>query len=487
MIQLRDYQLRVFDETRALVAAGQRSVLIQLPTGAGKTAIGAHILKRAVEKGAHTHFWIHRRELARQSVLAMDKDGVPCGLIAAGFPSNYNAPVQICSIQSLGRRVATVKPPDLIIVDECHHAVSASYSRLLAHYPNAIVLGLSASPSRLDGAGLNKWFSSMVLGPSVRTLTDQGWLSPYRLFTPSRVDLSKVGTQMGDYNKKELDVAMRTSKVAGDALVHYQTHTPGKKGLLFAWSVESSQEMAAKFNAAGIAAAHVDGNTHEAERDRTMRDFANGTLKVLTNVDIVSEGFDVPAIDCLFLLRPTQSLVLYLQQVGRGLRPSPGKDVCWIFDHCSNSSRHGFPDDDRIWDLDGQKKRKKSESDGPLCRTCPKCHEVSRLSVRICPCGYKLVMEREVEIDENAVLTELDPATARRERLMEQGRADSLEKLIAYGRKKGMRYPNLWAAHVLRARKEKAAYKERERAAAVLQFLPAEPKAETSSGTWGDF
>lgn len=483
-IILRDYQDKLVADARAEVSAGQKSVIIQLPTGGGKTAVAATILKRATERGAHAQFWLHRREILKQSILEFDKVGISCGLVAAGFPANSKLPVQICSIQSLGRRVNTIARPDLIIVDEVHHCVSDSYSRLLAHYADAVVLGLTATPIRLDGAGLNKWFSSMVLGPSTGDLIAAGWLSPYRIFSPTRVDLSQVHTVAGDFNKKELDAAMKASAVAGDAVKHYQQHVMGKRALVFMWSIESSIAMAAKFNAVGVSAAHIDGTTPDQDRDRIIRDFSNGTIKVLTNVDIVAEGFNVPGIDALFLCRPTQSLGLFLQQIGRGLRPSDGKEYCVIFDHAGNTSRHGFPDDEREWSLDGKKKKKKSESDGPLCRTCPQCSETHPLHVRVCPCGYALVMEREVEVDEEAQLVEIDPVVARRQRVIEQANADSLEKLIAHGRSRGMRHPDLWAKHVFRAREEKKAAKERMRLESLTAGLPSLPEAPSAADPW---
>lgn len=490
-IQLRDYQDIVFGETRALVAKGERSVLIQMSTGAGKTAVGAHILKRAVERGAHTHFWVHRRELVRQSILAMDKAGVPCGIIAAGFPPNPTAPVQIGMIQSIGRRVDRIAPPNLIIVDECHHAASTTLSALINHYNDAVILGLTATPWRLDGSGLRPWFKNMVCGPTTSELIRMGWLSDYRLFGPTRpVDLSGVQVVAGDYNKKQLAERMKTSQVTGDAVKHYQDHIPGKRALAFLWSIEASIELAARFNAAGIPAVHVDGETPDAIRDMAMKAFADGTIKVLCNVDIVSEGFDVPACDAIFLLRPTKSLTLFLQQVGRGLRPSEGKQHCYIFDHANNviGNHHGLPDDDREWSLDGRKKRAKSDdSDAPLHRMCPRCKEVSRLSVRICPCGYKLVMERELEIDKDANLAEVDRDAVRRERLAMQGQAQTLEALTAIGKRQGHRHPDLWAKHVLRAREEKRARIERERAARAAAINPPLASQSDAPRLWLDF
>jgi DNA repair protein RadD len=274
---------------------------------------------------------------------------------------------------------------------------------------------------------------------------------------------------------------MKAAQVSGDAIVHYKRTVPGKRALCFAWSIEASIELAGRFNAEGIPAAHVDGTTPSLLRDSIVRDFVAGKIKVITNVDVFSEGVDLPAIEALFMLRPTASLARYLQMVGRALRTHPGKECCWIFDHANNASSggHGFPDDAREWTLDGKKKKKKQESDGPLCRTCPNCFETHPLHVRICPCGYQLVMEREVEVDADAQLVEIDPAVARRQRMMEQGKADSLEALTKVGRARGMKHPDLWAKFVLKAREDKKLARERVRQES-LSFIP--PKEIVSPG-----
>ncbi len=469
-IELRDYQHKSVAGVRHEFLSGHRSVLLQLPTGGGKTAIATHIIKGAVSKGIQCHFWVHRRELVKQSAAAMERAGVHFGIIASGFAADHNAPAQIVSIGSLGSRLHAVRAPGLIIPDEAHHVTAASWAKLLQYYDKAKICGLSATPCRLDGQGLHQYFQSLVLGPTTKELIAQGWLSPYRLFGPSKVDLSHVHTQMGEHNKQEVDAVMRKSTVMGDAVKEYQRHVPGKRALVFAWSVESSIEIAARFNAAGISAAHIDGNTNDAVRDRVIRRFQAGEIKVLTNVDIVSEGFDVPGIDALFMLRPTKSLGRYLQMVGRGLRPSEGKEYCAIFDHVKNYEEHGAPDDDREWTLDGKKKKKKSASDGPLCRTCKECNRVSPLNVRICPqCGAGLIVEREMDVDENASLSEVDPATIRRQVMARQAQADTLDKLIEQGRARGMKFPEMWARHVMEARQKKAAAKAEKEAARFVR------------------
>lgn len=301
----------------------------------------------------------------------------------------------------------------------------------------------------------------MVIGPSTADLIEKGWLSKYKLYTPKPIDVSDLRMVAGDYDKKELDEKMKTADVTGDAVSHYQKYTPGQKALVFAWSVDSSQFVAERFNAAGIPAAHIDGTTKKDQREQIVRDFGSGVIRVLCNCEIVSEGYDCPSVQVLFLLRPTASLGLYLQQIGRGLRPSPGKEFVTIFDHANSCHKHGFPDDPRDWSLEGEKKKKRPEKAKLLCRTCPECHRTYPLSVRICECGFKLVLERELEVNEDAELAEVDTATVRRLRLQEQALATTLEELIALGRAKKYKYPAKWAAFVWEAREQKKAARER--------------------------
>lgn len=487
-IQLRDYQYDVVDSGRQLVSVGRKKIIFQMSTGAGKTAVGAHVLERATSKGAHAHFWVHRRELLKQSVLAMDKAGVECGIIAAGFPARPSAPVQVCSIQSLPRRLPTIRKPNIIIVDECHHSASSTWSKLIEYYADAVVIGLTATPWRLDGSGLGKWYTDMVLGPSTQELIEQGWLSRYRLFCPTQIKTETLHSMAGEYNPKEVDELMKASPVVGDAIHHYKKYVMGKRAVMFLWSIESSVEMTAKLNAMGIPAAHIDGTTPEAQRDQALRDFAAGRIWVLCNVDLISEGLDIPSIEALFMLRPTKSLSRFLQMVGRAMRPSEGKTHAFIFDHANNvrnrdgSRNHGLPDDPQDWTLEGKKKKKKNADEERVSfRFCPVCREVSPLYVRICPCGHKLVIERQIEVDAQSELEELDPATVRRQQLLEQGRADSIDKLIELGQRKGYKHPELWARHVHTAREQKKQAKERQRLESTLPAEALLPEKQSAS------
>ena len=458
MITLRSYQADLLDRARAEMQRGARRVLVQAPTGAGKTALTAQMLARAVERGKRAWFLVHRVELLRQSVSAFATAAdLQVGVIAAGFPATPDAPVQVCSVGTLTRRLRALTPPDFVVFDECHHVASASWSAIAQTLPLAHHVGLSATPQRLDGRGLGPYFDALVVGPSTADLIAQGWLSPYRLFAPGRPPtLTGVHRVAGDYNKRELSTAMTESTVVGDAVSHYQQHCPDARALIFAWSLDASRQIAQQFRDVGVDARHVDGDTSSYEREDTMRRFRAGDTRVLCNVDLFGEGLDVPAVDALFLLRPTQSLGLYLQQVGRGLRPADGKPHVTIFDHVTNWERHGLPDDDRTWSLDGA--TKKAAETVMACKRCPVCFAVVRLAVKVCSsCATPFVVQsREVARVEGA-LVEFDAQLraslrARREELQRDCHTPrdwfALAKQLGY--KPGWAWLQ-WQAHARRA------------------------------------
>ncbi len=273
-----------------------------------------------------------------------------------------------------------------LTVHNCHHQASRTWSDVAAMFPRAVHIGLAP------------FFDELICGPSTADLIAQGYLSPYTLYAPPKaVDFSKVHRVAGDFNKAEVDEELKGSTVVGDCVSHYQQHCPESRALVFAWSLEASRRIAEQFTAAGIEAAHVDGETPPFERKRSMDGFRAGHIRVLTNVDLFGEGLDVPAVDAVFLLRPTQSLGLYLQQVGRGLRPSPGKERVMIFDHVNNWERHGLPDDTREWTLEGREKRSRDST--AMGRRCGKCFGVSPIGCLACRyCGHVFpVQERKIE------------------------------------------------------------------------------------------
>jgi superfamily II DNA or RNA helicase len=262
---------------------------------------------------------------------------------------------------------------------------------------------------------------------------------------------------MGDFVQSELALAVDKPSITGDAIKHYTKLCHGKRAVVFCVSVEHSKHVVAQFNAAGIVAEHVDGETDPLERDRAIARFRDGKTTVLSNVELFGEGFDLPAIESVIMLRPTVSLALYLQQIGRGLRTYQGKEVAYILDHAGNSMRHGLPDDDREWSLKGIDQSKKGDKEkSPSVRVCDSCFAAMRSIDKQCRfCGKVFDIKYRKVDQQEGELTEVDVAQARRVHKMEQGKAGSLAELIELGKRRGYKRPHLWGAWVLRARKQK--------------------------------
>lgn len=450
---LRDYQSAMIAEARDLIRSGATNILLQAPTGAGKTALCAHMLGTAAARGQQSWFVVHRRELIRQSARTFRAVGIPHGIVSAGFVGDALQPVQICSVQTLAQRHHRMRRPRLIVWDECHHVAAASWARIHEAYPDAIHIGLSATPERLDGTGLVSWFKHLVTGPSVSWLIEHGFLARYRLFAPSRPDLGGVHSRMGDFVRSEAAAVMDRPSITGDAVTHYRKLAGGKRAVVFCTSVEHSQHVVAMFRAAAVRAEHVDGETDPRERDAALGRFERGETTILSNVELFGEGVDIPGIECAILLRPTQSLSLYLQQVGRALRPAPGKAEALILDHAGNALRHGLPDDERSWSLDGSKvKRKARDPDDVAVKQCPACFAVVRAQVQRCACGHVWIPQGRVVDEKPGELIEVDPFVIRRVRAKEQGSAKSLEDLVKLGVARGYKNPRGWALHVYQAR-----------------------------------
>jgi DNA repair protein RadD len=455
-IQMRPYQNTLIERARANFMAGRRSQLLVLPTGGGKTVCFSYMAGRAVEKGLRVWILAHRVELLDQISRTLREFAVPHGVIAPGYIGDRRKPVQVASVFTLARRIDRYEKPDLIIVDEAHHAISAStWGRVITAFPDAKLLGVTATPIRLSGEGLGDLFETMVQGPTMRELIELGALSPYRLFAPAGVDLSGVHTRMGDFVRGEIEAAMDKPSITGDAVVHYRKLAPGRRAVAFCVSVEHAVHVAEQFRGAGISAQAIDGGMDRALRASVLAEFSAGRIQVIASCDLISEGFDVPAIEAAILLRPTQSLGLYLQQVGRALRTFPGKTEAVILDHAGNVKRHGLPDEERVWSLDGSAKKKGAQKSEVPVKTCGSCFATVHAAATHCACGFAFpVQKREVEQVEGE-LQEIDLATAVRMRRQEQGKAQTEADLVEIGRKRGMRRPELWARHVMRARMAK--------------------------------
>lgn len=453
MLELRNYQLKMVAQVREQMQQGHRAICLTAPTGAGKTALAVHMLHTAANKGMPSWFTCHRREILKQTNQAFALEGLRHGIVAVGFQEDRRHKVQITSIQTLMRRHKKLTAPKLIVIDECHHMLAPSWANLFSHYPNTFFVGLSATPERADGQGLGKFFSSLVVGPSVQWLIQNKFLSDYRLYAPSKVNLDGVHTRMGDYVQSEVTSIIDKPGITGDVIAHYKRFCAGKRAIVFCVSVAHSKHVVDSFNAAQIPAAHVDGETPQEERDATIRRFRDGHISLLSNVELFGEGFDVPSIEATILLRPTQSLGLYLQQVGRGLRPAPGKAQAIILDHVGNCERHGLPDEDRSWSLDGHRDNRKSQQSSGSVRICDRCFAAQFSGRPACQfCGF--IFEKSPrEIDQKeGELSEIDKEAIRRQRMKEQGSALDRNALLALAIKRGYKSPHGWVAHILRSR-----------------------------------
>ncbi|MEQ1890737.1 MAG: DEAD/DEAH box helicase family protein [Alphaproteobacteria bacterium] len=451
---LRPRQTEILGEVRRHIAAGAKRILIQAPTGFGKTVLGAKILEGAAKKGNRAFFMVHRRELIRQSyqTLAQSSD-ISMGVVAARFPDERHRQTQICSVQTLGNRLHLIPQPALILWDEAHHNAAASWRRVFQQYPDAVHIGMTATPRRLDGRGLDDFFDVMVPGPAISDLIAEGWLSDYALYAPSHADLTGVRSLGGDYHKGDLDKAMRGSSVTGDAVKEYIRHAGGKRAIAFVWSIEASIDLVRRFNVAGVAAEHVDGNTDDVIRDGAMQRFIAGDTLVLCNYDLYSEGVDVPAVEAIIMLQPTKSLTRYMQQVGRALRVAEGKDRAIILDHAGNSEQHGLPDDEREWTLEGVKKKTK-KPEAPGIKMCPECLRYVVSVARECRyCGFRFVVQFR-DVDElDGELSAVDVERIRREKKVEIWQAKTEDDLKALARARG--YKQGWVKHIMQAREKR--------------------------------
>lgn len=400
-VVLRDYQVAAIGAVRAAYRAGHRNVILQAPTGAGKTVIFTHVAKGVAETGRRVLVLVHRRELLHQVCSALARWGVGHGVIAPGRPEDAAAPVQVAMVLTLASRLkrhgARPYQADWVVVDECHHAVQGTaWGAVLAAQAEARVLGVTATPCRLDGRGLGReasgFFDVLIEGPTYAELIAAGHLARPRVWRGRRPDLRGVRAQRGDWQIDDLAERMQGGGYTGDAIAEYVRRCPGQAALVFCVNVAHAEAVAADFRAAGYAAAGLHGDTPLRVRERLLHDLAAGDLKVIASCNVVSEGTDIPMVTAAILLRPTKSLCLAWQQIGRALRPWPGKDYAVILDHAGNIARLGFPTDPVVWSLCDKVKQAAVE-----WKTCPVCQMESPVGTRACEaCGYVWLIEEAV-------------------------------------------------------------------------------------------
>ena len=453
MFTLRPYQQSGVNALRAAFADCARAPLYVLSTGAGKTVIFCYIAHHAAAIGTRVIIGVHRRELLRQTSDALAGMEVAHGLIAPGDLPTADL-IQVASVQTLVRR-QNIQAPDLIIYDEGHHATAGTWEKITDRYLKARTLGVTATPCRMDGKGLGHVYDRLIEGPTMRELIEGGYLVEPEVWAPATVDLSGVRTRMGDFKRDELNKAMDKRQITGNAVEHYARHCDRKPAICFCVSVAHAEHVAAEFRACGYNAASVDGKMDKATRDDLIASLGDGRLHVLCSCDLISEGLDIPVVEAAILLRPTKSLGLYMQQVGRCLRPAPGKKRAIILDHVDNTARHGFPQQRRLWSLD--KGVVKEEEDGRDLRVCHECHLVHEWA-EVCPnCGFVYPLPEPVDVTPEHVageLQKLDPEEF--ERLSYE--ADSLKDMHKLAKEKGYKPGWAWGEH---HRRRRGVYPER--------------------------
>ena len=457
--ELYPYQSTWIDGLRDAFRTGHHSPLGVLPTGGGKTVAFSYLTSRLLASKKRTVILVHRDELVDQVADTLVRFNVDHGRITAGSAYDKRQRAHVASVFTLARRITRVEVPDYVICDEAHHAIGAStWGRIIGHWreanPNLRVIGVTATPERLSGEGLGETFDTMVQGPTTRELIDLGRLSEFRLFAPAQaIDLSGIGMQGGDYKKGALAAAMDKPAIVGSAVGEYRDKINGAPAVAFCVSVEHAQHTAEQFRAQGFRALCIDGTMDKVLRRAVVDDFRRGAINVLTSCELISEGFDLPGIVGAILLRPTQSLALNLQQVGRALRTAPGKECAIILDHVGNSARHGMPDDPREWSLLGRQKKGKSDSDNVACRQCEKCFAVSPAAASKCrECGAPFPIKVRTIEEVEGTLSEVDVARAKRKADTDRAAARTLEDLIQLGTSRGYQNPAGWARHIFQAR-----------------------------------
>jgi superfamily II DNA or RNA helicase len=396
MTELRDYQQDAVDRFNSEPA---RCPLLVSPTGSGKTVVASAIMKQYADAYKNVLFIVHRREIIKQTSRKLRDLKIPHGIIMAGVKPRPLERVQVAAIQTLHARAIRsermeMPPVDLLVIDEAHRAVARTYKTVIAAYPNARVLGLTATPCRGDGRGLGGIFNSIIELPQVHDLIEKGHLVRTRVYAPAGPDLQGVQVKMGDYVETQLANRMNTDRLVGNIVVHWHKYGERRKTVVFAVNVAHSVHIRDEFVKAGVRAEHIDGSTPKAERDETLERLARGKIEVIVNCMVLTEGWDMPEVGCCILARPTKQMGLYRQMIGRVLRPAPGKKDAIILDHSGAVFKHGFAEDHVEWTLDPEGKAKnhtqdaRESSGGDRIVECSQCGSMREGGKPCFNCGF---------------------------------------------------------------------------------------------------
>ena len=396
---LRPYQHNVIEEFHHRVQAGIRRIILVAPTGSGKTIVGADIIQDYARRGKAVMVLAHRREIVAQTSQKLFELRISHGIIQAGIKPRQLELVQVASIQTLWKRTnhtGTMQPPpvDLLWIDEAHHCPAQTYRAIINSYPDAVLIGTTATPCRGDGRGLGGIFQEMIECPQVAELIEQGYLVRMRVYAPVDPDLKGVRTVAGDYVENQLAERMDRPQLIGDLVTHWHKFGERRKTVAFATSVGHSVHIRDEFVKSGVRAEHIDGSTPKAERDASLARLASGDIDLVTNCMVLSEGWDLPEVACCILARPTKKMGLYRQMIGRVLRPADSKPDAIVLDHSGAVFRHGFVEDRVEWSLDPDKKavapRHRERCTHPSSRLveCSQCGVVGTAGEPCWNCGF---------------------------------------------------------------------------------------------------
>lgn len=443
-MDLRKYQVDLINKVRESYKSGHKAPCIVLPCGGGKSIIVAEMARKTTQNGKRVLFIVHRKELCDQIRKTFTGWGVDMSLC------------QIMMVQTVCKHLNMVSEPALIITDENHHSKAKSYIKVYERFPKAYRVGVTATPVRLDGSGLKDVNDDLVVGVNAKWLIENKFLAPYKYFAPSLVDLSGIKLKQGDFDAVQVEQLMLKKAIFGDVISYYKNLADGKQAICYCATINYSKAMADSFIQNGISAAHIDGKTPKDERDEVIEKFRKGEIKILCNVDLISEGFDVPDCECAILLRPTQSLTLYIQQSMRCMRYKPNKTAV-IIDHVGNYARHGMPDDSREWSLESKKKKQQKQkvkiSSGT--KLCPNCHAVfpeddlEDEKEPCCPfCGELLpAPKRQIEEVKEAKLMQIDDFFRNYD---SPSKCRNYKELLAFAKRHG--YKKGWAYYQAKER-----------------------------------
>jgi len=452
-MNLRQYQLKAMYEV-VDTSYRNKKILLVAPTGSGKTVMASALIESALEKGHKCLFVAHRRELIMQCSKKLSDFNIEHGVIMSGKSPNPKARTQIASIQTFAIRSKKddFNKPDasLVIIDEAHRSASQSFKDLIEHYPKAIILGLTATPCRSDGKGLGGIYDDLVECSSIKELTELGYLVPSKIIAPTIPDLKHLKIMQGDYEKRGLNKTMNTPKLVGDLVTHWLRHARNRPTVVFAVSIAHSRYIAKMFNDNGIPCGHIDGEMDEYERERILHDLKVGSIKVISNCQVLTEGWDMPKVSCVILARPTKSYGMYLQMVGRSLRPAEDKEDTLILDHAGCVYEHGFPDETPEWKLTEDKltresapKNKPTEKQPFTCVKCDTVYQPSRLN-RECPnCHYVLN-----EVDKKVLIKQGRLVEIEKDIVKLDNKKDWYAQLLYFAKQKG--YKEGWASYTFK-------------------------------------